>query len=224
MPTYSAAATDRALLVPSGLGGRTVWRSDPSTRKGAFYTTSSNAVAITQAASGVTLFAVHRMNPAQVALADATVIRFRVGSGAGARAMIGRGDAALNAVYAGGRRLDSDGWDGIASNTNYSNNWVVIVAVLDYALARAEMSVNGTVTTDTSFQTAGNSTNAAALNFVIGHSGGGASGAYGDYAELGAIRGAVSAADRERLEGYLCWAWGLQASLPIGHPYKTSPP
>jgi len=31
-------------------------------------------------------------------------------------------------------------------------------------------------------------------------------------------------ADRQKLEGYLAWKWGTQASLPIGHPYKGSPP
>lgn len=224
MPCYLADAANRGLLVPSGLGGRTVWRSDPSAKKGAFYTDTSTAGSIAQNSSGVTLFAIHRMNPAQTVLADGSVIRFRVGLGSGARAMIGRGDAALNAIYAGGRRLDSDGWDGAADNSNFSNSWAVIVAVIDYANARLDLSINGTVTTDSPFQTAGMSSNTQSLNFVIGHSGAGASGAYGDYAELGAIRGALTLSDREKLEGYLSWQWGLEGDLPGGHPYKLSPP
>lgn len=33
-----------------------------------------------------------------------------------------------------------------------------------------------------------------------------------------------SDADRQRIEGYLAWKWGLEANLPVGHPYKTTPP
>lgn len=35
---------------------------------------------------------------------------------------------------------------------------------------------------------------------------------------------ALSTADRERLEGYLAWKWGLEANLPSGHPFKNTPP
>lgn len=31
-------------------------------------------------------------------------------------------------------------------------------------------------------------------------------------------------ADRYRVEGYLAHKWGLASSLPVGHPYKSSPP
>jgi len=32
------------------------------------------------------------------------------------------------------------------------------------------------------------------------------------------------AANQEIIEGYLAWKWGLQANLPLTHPYKNSPP
>lgn len=34
----------------------------------------------------------------------------------------------------------------------------------------------------------------------------------------------LSTTDRQRLEGYLAWKWGLQANLPADHPYKTTAP
>jgi len=34
----------------------------------------------------------------------------------------------------------------------------------------------------------------------------------------------LSTADRQKLEGYLAWKWGLESDLPAGHPYKTTPP
>jgi hypothetical protein len=38
------------------------------------------------------------------------------------------------------------------------------------------------------------------------------------------INGLPSTADRQKLEGYLAWKWGLEANLPVDHPYKTTPP
>jgi len=34
----------------------------------------------------------------------------------------------------------------------------------------------------------------------------------------------VSDENRQRVEGYLAWKWGLESNLPIGHPYKSAPP
>lgn len=46
----------------------------------------------------------------------------------------------------------------------------------------------------------------------------------GDIAEFIAVTGAVSAADREKMEGYLAHKWGLADKLAAGHPHKASPP
>lgn len=35
---------------------------------------------------------------------------------------------------------------------------------------------------------------------------------------------ALSTVDRQKLEGYLAWKWGTQASLPVSHPYYSAPP
>lgn len=34
----------------------------------------------------------------------------------------------------------------------------------------------------------------------------------------------LPSADREKVEGYLAWKWGITGSLPVGHPYKNNPP
>lgn len=44
------------------------------------------------------------------------------------------------------------------------------------------------------------------------------------YAEIVIISGASDVSTIEKLEGYLAHKWGLTASLPSGHPYKTDPP
>ena len=35
---------------------------------------------------------------------------------------------------------------------------------------------------------------------------------------------ALTDTQRQKIEGYLAWKWGLQSSLPPGHPYKTAAP
>jgi hypothetical protein len=42
--------------------------------------------------------------------------------------------------------------------------------------------------------------------------------------EVVILSSAASTDNRQRLEGYLAWKWGLQADLPVGHPYKNTPP
>lgn len=46
----------------------------------------------------------------------------------------------------------------------------------------------------------------------------------GVFGEVIATRYALPTADRQRIEGYLAWKWGLVASLPANHPYKLLPP
>ena len=34
----------------------------------------------------------------------------------------------------------------------------------------------------------------------------------------------MNTAERQKIEGYLAWKWGIQASLPAGHPYESGAP
>lgn len=42
--------------------------------------------------------------------------------------------------------------------------------------------------------------------------------------EIVQIESRLSTTDRQRLEGYLAWKWGLEANLPAGHPFRNIPP
>lgn len=46
----------------------------------------------------------------------------------------------------------------------------------------------------------------------------------GSVAEMLFVDGLVPTETRQRIEGYLAHKWGLTASLPNGHPYKSAPP
>ncbi len=43
-------------------------------------------------------------------------------------------------------------------------------------------------------------------------------------AEIVLTNGVLSTTDRQRLEGYLAWKWGLTANLPNNHPFRFTPP
>lgn len=46
----------------------------------------------------------------------------------------------------------------------------------------------------------------------------------GSLAEMIVYSSSLNANDRQQMEGYLSWKWGLQGSLPSNHPYKQTPP
>ena len=61
--------------------------------------------------------------------------------------------------------------------------------------------------------------------FNIGsHASGGSNYFDGAIGEIVFIQSTVSLSNRQKLEGYLAWKWGLQANLQVGHPYKNAPP
>ena len=58
------------------------------------------------------------------------------------------------------------------------------------------------------------------LNAIGRAQGGSAALHNGIMAEVIVGRSDLSTADRQKLEGYLAWKWGLQLNLPIDHPYR----
>lgn len=121
---------------------------------------------------------------------------------------------------------------GGADNTNYAS------AILNSTYASANLRTgsantrkNGTVITATStgydngwqvivFRTNGSSVSQGQLARDR------TNGSYGGiiFGEELAFSSVLSDADTEKIEGYLAWKWGLEGSLPGGHPYKSSPP
>jgi hypothetical protein len=45
----------------------------------------------------------------------------------------------------------------------------------------------------------------------------------GEIGEVIVYQGAVTTAQRQQIEGYLAWKWGLEPALPVAQPYKTVP-
>jgi hypothetical protein len=60
--------------------------------------------------------------------------------------------------------------------------------------------------------------------FFIGNGAGGGGQQWGTLQEMVVYSRNITTLERQQLEGYLAWKWGLQSSLPVAHPYSTAGP
>lgn len=215
-------ASNYAVLTPSNLNARTTWKRQSPSPTGSF---NLSDLTFSNGLGGLTMAVVHRL-ASSIGTADVNVLRVNAGTGFVARSMIGRGSYGSNYVYAGGRRLDTDAFVSINNGADVGTDWLIIVADFDYAAGKLTLSINGTVYSNASAFTPGSISATNSIGIGIGQRGDGPSSAsaLGDYAELTLFASALSDASRQKLEGYLAWQWGLQDSLPEGHPYKSVRP
>lgn len=131
----------------------------------------------------------------------------------------------------GSRRLDSDSFVTLVDTTAISGASHITFSQVDFANADSFLYVDGTQNaSSTSHGTSGNTSSTYTYNTVIGAYAGSESGS--DYnsginGKLGCVvigAGVLSSSDREKLEGWAAHKYGLQSSLPSGHPYKNTPP
>lgn len=93
-------------------------------------------------------------------------------------------------------------------------------AVISYiADATVDMFVNGSSTLVSGTARGVLSLNDATLDWAI------SGGAFlGNIGEVITYYSPLTTTQRQQVEGYLAWKWGTQDSLPVGHPYRNSPP
>ena len=126
-----------------------------------------------------------------------------------------------------GRRLDTDSYQTTSTSTdsvaNSGNQWIR-VGQLAYSSGVANHWTDGTQDqTSGRFQTAGFTSDTDSLRTsIFGGVNGLPSGS--QLCEIVLTHSTMTTADRQKLEGYLAHKWGLAGSLPVGHPYKASPP
>lgn len=88
------------------------------------------------------------------------------------------------------------------------------------SLSLRDLYIDGTAGTSQGTTT----TNGASPDILIGGQlAAGTNGIPGKYGEIVVFSG-TSTSDRQILEGYLAWKWGVQANLPGGHPYASAAP
>jgi hypothetical protein len=88
-----------------------------------------------------------------------------------------------------------------------------------YTTSSASFYQNGTNVLTTTFS---NTFSATGTQTSIGGNGRGPMA--GTISEIVIYNTALNTTQRQTVEGYLAWKWGLQASLPAGHPFKTAAP
>jgi hypothetical protein len=135
----------------------------------------------------------------------------------------------INRYGIAGRRLDADGYTTVSSSTdslaNRGNPWIR-VAQRAYSDGVANHWTDGTqdMTNEVvGTQGAGNTSDTDPLRTVL-FNGVSALPNGSQLSEIVLTHSTMTTDDRQKLEGYLAWKWGLTANLPAGHPYKSAPP
>jgi hypothetical protein len=107
-------------------------------------------------------------------------------------------------------------------NANQICGWVLNPSAT--ASARSSVRVNGGAASQTNTDSFAPASVNATFHLQLGASGNNGSLLLGSISEVIFIAGVISDSNRQRIEGYLAHKWGLEASLPNDHPYKTTGP
>lgn len=108
------------------------------------------------------------------------------------------------------------------SNTGAFSTNLFGIAGTSWNGSTANASMNGTMTANSASPfTSGFDTTAL---YLLGHPGNIMRGFIGATLEFVIASSSLGTDDRQKLEGYLAWKWNLQGSLPVTHPYFSSPP
>ena len=124
----------------------------------------------------------------------------------------------------GGIRTDGQSFQAPATSVAINGAWSIHAALFNYASAQASAFKDGSsVLAPTAFQDAGNTSNTAPATIGVGCWVDGSLSMKGNIAEV-ILTHTIDTTERQLIEGYLAWKWGLEGSLPGGHPYKLAAP
>lgn len=224
---YTATALRGGADKTTTLNSRATLRTGPSDGSGVF---QSNAAgnAIGASASAVSIFAVHKMNDANGRGFPAVASIMFGTSGNNLQTALLRSEAGTGRP-AGSISLRSrpkffDAGLEIASTSDHGSDWLIVGGSRRYGHDDGYLWVNG-IQVATGTMDADAVTDSADFSVVIGTYGQTTEDTWDqNIAEIIFVRGDVSDADRQRIEGYFAWQWGLTANLGSGHPYKSAAP
>lgn len=132
-----------------------------------------------------------------------------------------------NRPSAGGRRLDSDAYQGMNGSVRRHGVWSFAMAVGDYSTRSLRLFVDGSFDSENAtWLTTGSTSNTASGAVLVGSNTIGGTSDCGDVDIALVIAGssALSEPDIDRIHGWSAWQLGLESSLDVGHPYKDEPP
>lgn len=132
---------------------------------------------------------------------------------------VGRFNGPYNRFYFSHYGSDANGTMTPLTNTDY-----IMICTYDPAVGR-RIYINGNTTADMSNAYVSQNLPSTPTYYAVGPDvASGDTRGESRQRTLIAIAGALSTNDRQKIEGYLAWRWGIQASLAPGHPYISSPP
>lgn len=184
--------------------------------------TVSGGITLSNNTGGMTLFSLHSLTSGGTLIhnaKNADPTRTRIGL---SRSTTTPGDLEL-----GVRRLDSDSYTAVNDGVTSYTGWQLACGIADYANAKGHTWMNGTAhAANVTISGPGNTsaTDAGASTLFCYDNNGASDLCVGKFAEWLVIRGTLTPSQRQQVEGYMMWAWGLQASLPAGHPYLSAAP
>jgi hypothetical protein len=216
-----ATAANQPTRTASGLNGKPVLTFD-----GTDWLFNANPGALLRNVAGGTVAAV--MNYTNFTIQRIPIAAMN-GTGAGVRlSTILQAAGTLNIAA---RRLDAEGALVVSTPPTYTNGTNVIqVGVARYSDGALDQFVNGVAGGTGSFPSSGNSSDTDSATIIIGGTSTddgvtlNSNQMLGFVGEVVYTNTALSTNDRQRLEGYFAWKWGLQNSLPVGHPFRLIPP
>lgn len=114
-------------------------------------------------------------------------------------------------------------WQGGTAANSPSYNWLGSWYLVEMQLSGSTLYP---YVTGNAQSTKGSSSTSSFTNLNIGGANGAFSGQpwYGDIGEILVYNSYLANADRQKIEGYLAWKWGIQSQLPSNHPYKNAAP
>ncbi|MEW5833659.1 MAG: Ig domain-containing protein [Pseudomonadota bacterium] len=128
-------------------------------------------------------------------------------------------------VLAAQRRLDSDSVKTV-SMAQSDSGWHIYNSEHDYTGQRVSIRADGGGRSDTATaQGSGSTSNTSSYEVsIMGTSITSTQSASGNIGEVLILGYIPTDADRQKIEGYMAWKWGIEANLPAAHPYKAAAP
>ena len=126
---------------------------------------------------------------------------------------------------AGYTSISADGAGLADYQTNYTLTNAVTIQCLQGTTTGASTYINGSVTPISTYSWSFSQTsNPLAIDVWIGNQAPGNRTFSGTIYEMVLYNTALTLAQRQQVEGYLAWKWGIRTTLPATHPFYTYPP
>jgi hypothetical protein len=222
-----ATAGNRPSILSAELGGKRVLRFDGT--NDVLTASTSEALALFRNVPAAWVFSVHKKRSTDGSPTSRIYFYSLNGSG-GWRTLITCGDTttgSANKITLHATRLDGQSLAKLEAPSATSGSYFLSLSSINFATREAILRQNGTqVAANATLTTGTGNTSDTAASGALGFGGfsTGVSTSDVDVAALVVGNTQPTLTEFQKLEGWAAHKYGLTASLPGGHPYKTTPP